>query len=62
MNYKKTVTRAVRLFNKTLGEQIGEKIGGAQITVVVYILILSFIINYCVQNGTHNAVNMENYL
>ena len=41
MNYKKTVTRAVRLFNKTLGEKIGEQIGGEQIggeqiTVVIF--------------------------
>ena len=35
MNYKKSVTRAVILFNKTLGEKIGEQIGGEQITVVI---------------------------
>ena len=35
MNYKKSVTRATILFNKTLGEQIGEQIGGEQITVVL---------------------------
>ena len=35
MNYKKTVTRAIILFNKTLGEKIGEKIGGEQITVII---------------------------
>ena len=37
MNYKKTVMRAVRVFNNTCGEKIGEQIGGEQITVVIYI-------------------------
>ena len=36
MSYKKTVMRAVRLFNKTCGEKFGEKIGGDLITVVIY--------------------------
>ena len=33
---KKTVMRAVRLFNKTCGEKIGEQIGGEQITVIIH--------------------------
>ena len=41
MSYKKTVMRAARLVNKTYGEQIGEQIGGEQITVVIYIGYLS---------------------
>ena len=34
---KKTVMRAVSLFNKTCGEQIGDKICGEQITVLIFI-------------------------
>ena len=35
MNYKKIVTKAFILLNKTLGEQIGEQIDGEQITVII---------------------------
>ena len=35
MKYKKTVIRAVILFNKTCGEQIDEQIGGEQIINVI---------------------------
>ena len=31
------VTRVVVLLNKTLGDQIGEQMGGEQITALVYI-------------------------
>ena len=34
-SYKKTVMRAVRLFNNACGEQIGEQIGGEKITVLL---------------------------
>ena len=34
-SYKKTVMRAVRLFNNACGEQIGEQTGGEQITVLI---------------------------
>ena len=34
-SYKKTVMRAVRLFNNACGEKIGEQIGGEKITVLL---------------------------
>ena len=36
VHYKKTVTRAVILLNKILGEKIGQQIGGEQITALLY--------------------------
>ena len=44
-SYKKTVMRAVSLFNNACGEQIGEQIGGEQITALVCIIQYS-ICNY----------------
>ena len=43
MNYKKTVTRAVILLNKTLGEKIGEQLGGDKIPVIVCITFVTII-------------------
>ena len=39
VSYKKTGIRAVRLFNKICGEQIGDQKGGEQIIVVINITI-----------------------
>ena len=38
-SYKKTVMRAVSLFNKACGEQIGEQIGGEKITVLLVSIV-----------------------
>ena len=39
MKYKKTITRVVILLNETLGDKIGDQIGGEQITVLIGIII-----------------------
>ena len=39
---KNTVTRVVIFLNKTLGEQIGEQIGGEQITVIIHTYLMAF--------------------
>ena len=40
----KTVTRVVILLNKTLGEKIGDQIGGDKITVVLYSTYITYLL------------------